>query len=141
MFLPACVSLWNILDESYFYWRWFGGLQDICESYHYGTINLFIFLSRSFIILIFYHSFLSSTFSFSFDLFVGLRWRGGGWGWWGVFGHVGSGLYLRCRCLLSGGVLVGKSPTLFQVRVSLFGSSIHDYTSSNWITPPRHKEL
>ena len=59
----------------------------------------------------------------------------------GVFGLVGSGLYLRCPCLLSGGVLVGKSPTLFQVRVSLSGLSIQDYTSSNWITPPLHKEL
>ena len=46
-----------------------------------------------------------------------------------VFGLIGSGLYSHCPCLLIlGGVLVGKSPTLFQFRVSLSGSSLQGYT-------------
>ena len=96
-FIPVCVSLWNMLDESDFAGDGLGAFK---TSVNRTLISLSIFwtyiffLSRSFI-------FLNSLLSWvpivirSFPLIllrVAIAWV--------FFGLIGSGIYSRCHCLL-----------------------------------------
>ena len=122
-FILACVSLWNMLDESDFAGDSLGAFKTPVNHTLRGTGYLtflssgltFIFcLSSLSFFTLFYHLYLSLSF-LSPLIFL---WVCNGVG---VFALVGSGLYSRPCLLLLGGVLVGKSPTLFQFRVSLSG--------------------